>query len=97
VAAPNGDEEVAVRIGIREIYDHVRDLVRGVDLVSRQIDMLTTNINTTANETSGLETRVRALETQKVVTPTSMWVAIGVLTAVAGLIVTIITAVVARG
>lgn len=91
MAAPNGDDsEVGVRIGIREIYDHVRDLVRAVDMVSRQIDFLTQGTTKTSSEISTLEPRVRALEVQKVVTPASMWVAIGVLTTVAGTIATII-------
>ena len=93
MASPNGDDsEVGVRIGIREIYDHVRDLVRAVDMVSRQIDILTQGTTKTSAETSGLDTRVRSLEVQiqKVVTPASMWVAIGVLTTVAGTIATII-------
>lgn len=91
MAAPNGDDsEVGVRIGIREIYDHVRDLVRAVDMVSRQIDLLTQGTTKTSGEISTLEPRVRALEVQKVVTPASMWAAIGVLAGVAGTIATVI-------
>lgn len=88
----NGDEsEVGVRIGIREIYDHVHTLVRSVDLVSRQIEALTANVSTATTHTNGLENRVRALEVQKVVTPASMWTAIGVLGSVAGVLVAVIT------
>lgn len=93
MAAPNGDDsEVGVRIGIREIYDHVRDLVRAVDMVSRQIDVLTQGTTKTSAETDGLDTRVRTLEVQiqKVVTPASMWTAIGVLAGVAGTVATVI-------
>ncbi len=92
-AAPhNGDDtEAGVRISIREIYDHVRDLVRSVDLVGRQIDTLTSNTTTIVQGTNALENRIRALETQKVVTPASMWMAIGVLASVAGVLVTVIT------
>jgi hypothetical protein len=91
-APQNGEEaEGVVRIGMREIYDHVRDLVRSVDLVGRQIEMLTTSTNTIVQGSSALEARVRALETQKVVTPASMWVAIGVLASVAGVLITLIT------
>lgn len=97
MAAPNGDDsEVGVRIGIREIYDHVRDLVRAVDMVSRQIDLLTQGTTKTSGEISTLEPRVRALEVQKVVTPASMWAAIGVLAGVAGTIATVIALMVQR-
>jgi chromosome segregation ATPase len=95
---PPSDEasEIAVRIGIREIYDHVRDLVRSVDGLSRQIDRLTTDVSVASQGANTLETRVRALETQRVVTPASMWTAIGVLTSVAGVLVALITIMVQR-
>jgi len=86
----NGDAEVTVRITLREIYDHVRDLVRTMDVVSRQIETLNLHVNTASQGTTTLETRVRALETQKVVTPASMWAAISVLGSLAGVLVALI-------
>ena len=92
MVSPNGDDsEIGVRIGIREIYDHVTTLVRSVDVVSRQIEALTTNVSSAATNTNGLENRVRALEVQKVVTPASMWTAIGVLGGLAGVLIALIT------
>lgn len=93
VIGPNNsreETESGVRVSMREIYDNVRDLLRNVDLVSRQIDMLTNNFNTATQSATTLETRIRALETQKVVTPASMWTAIGVLASVAGVLVAVI-------
>lgn len=94
MAAPQQNDDpvdVGVRISIREIYDHVRDLVRNVDILSRQIDRLTTDVNMSSQGTNTLETRIRALETQKVVTPASMWSALAVLGTLAGVLITLIT------
>lgn len=83
--------ESTVRISMREIYDSVRDLVRSMDVVSRQIETLNLTVNNASQGTTTLETRVRMLETQKVVTPASMWTAIGVLGSLAGVLIALIT------
>jgi hypothetical protein len=82
--------DMVVRIGIREIYDSVQGLVQNVGILSRQIETLNTSLSSNTSETGELERRVRSLETQKVVTPASMWAAIGVLATVAGVIITLI-------
>lgn len=90
-ASENGESpDMVVRIGIREIYDSVQGLVQNVGVLSRQIETLNTSLNSNTSETNGLEHRVRSLEVQKVVTPASMWTAIGVLATVAGVIITLI-------
>lgn len=83
--------DMVVRIGIREIYDSVQGLVLNVGALSRQIETLHTDLSSNTGETTDLEKRIRVLETQKVVTPMSMWTAIGVLTAVVGVVITLIT------
>lgn len=90
-ASDNGDSpDMVVRIGIREIYDSVQGLVQNVGVLSRQLETLNTSLHSNTSETNGLEQRVRSLEVQKVVTPASMWAAIGVLATVAGVIITLI-------
>lgn len=87
---PPNDDEIAIRIGIREIYEQVMGVVRGVDSIQRQIESLRDTTNGNGQKTTDLEARLRALEVQKVVTPGSMWTAIGVLATVAGVLVTVI-------
>jgi hypothetical protein len=83
--------EYGVTIGLREIYDQVRDAVSGIANLSRQIDDMKGDQTTTTTAATDLEKRVRALEQKPVVTPASMWSAIGVLCAVVGAVATLIT------
>lgn len=93
MTAPRSEDhaEYGVTIGLREIYNEVRDVAAKIIGLSSQIsDMETGHSNTTA-AARDLEARVRELEKRHVVTPASMWSAIGVLCAVIGAVATIIT------
>jgi len=83
-----------VTIGLREIYDQVVHIAAQITHLAQLVATLESRQHDTATDTADVERRVRELEKRPVVTPTAMWTAIGVLTTVVGVVVTIIIAIV---
>lgn len=89
-SSTSSDNSLGVTIGLREIYDKVADIAGRITQLTMQVMTLQTNQVSSTTEVDGIETRVRALEQRSVVTPAAMWTALGVITAVAGVIVAVI-------
>jgi hypothetical protein len=90
-------------IGLRDLYAQLQSLERSVTALNASIQMsaqqATMNAASFAQQLADLrhdmndhETRIRLQEAQQVVSPKSMWTAIGVLIPIIGLIITIILA-----
>lgn len=90
-------------IGLRDLYTQLQHLDRTITALSAQIQMATQqqtlNAASVAQQLADIrhdqndhETRIRLLESKQVVSPKSMWTALGVLVPIVGLIVTIILA-----
>lgn len=83
-----------IEIGLRDVYDEVRRVVEGhgelaakldtvASLHSLRFDTVNRELAAQGNALSEHEKRLRAVEIRPVVTPTAMWVALGVLATLA--------------
>lgn len=90
-------------IGLRELYAQMQELNRSISELSAEMRMATQQAaqhqQSVAQQLADIrvdqgdhETRIRIIESRPVVTPRSVWAAIGVLTPIISLIVTIIIA-----
>ena len=81
----------AVEIGLRDVYVEVQKVARGygelagkldtaVSMYALRFDAVNRELTEIGKESSDHEMRLRAVEQRPVVTPRSMWTAIGVLT-----------------
>lgn len=80
-----------VEIGLRDVYDEVRRVAEGYGELSGKLDTAMSmhsmqfgaverELSAAARDISDHESRLRSIELRHVVTPRSMWAAIGVLT-----------------
>lgn len=93
-----------ITIGLRELYVQIQELNRVVAQLTAELKMFTQQAammqQSTATQLADIrqdhvdhETRIRLIEGRQVVTPRSMWTAVGVLMPIISLIVTIVIAV----
>ena len=93
-----------ITIGLRELYVQIQELNRAVAQLTAEMKMFTQQATMTQSSVATQladirqdhvdhETRIRLIEGRQVVTPRSMWTAVGVITPIVSLIVTIIIAV----
>lgn len=93
-----------ITIGLRELYVQIQELNRSVAQLTAEMKMFTqqatmmqqsfaTQLSDIRQDHVDHETRIRLIEARPVVTPRSMWTAVGVLMPVVSLIVTIVIAV----